>query len=161
MEPATKNQGFEPIDPFAPPEFRKTIHRTPGPGRKPQIMILADTTIWVEFLKGHQPYLEQMGQLLEERQILAVEPVFGELLQGAKDDRERRVLTGYWENLPKMPVRDAWIKAGDASSRNKWLDQGIGLIDAVLIVCARECKAKIWTLDKKLKGVLNKTEIFE
>jgi predicted nucleic acid-binding protein len=64
-------------------------------------MILVDTSVWVEFLKGHHPYLDQMKQLLEDREILAVEPVFGELLQGARDDRERRVLLDFWENLPK------------------------------------------------------------
>ena len=124
-------------------------------------MILVDTSVWVEFLKGHQPYLDQMQQLLDERQILAVEPVFGELLQGAKDDRERRILLEFWENLPKNQMEEAWVKAGELSSRNKWIDHGIGLVDAVLIISARESKAKVWTLDKKLKSVLHKNENFE
>jgi predicted nucleic acid-binding protein len=123
-------------------------------------MILVDTSVWVEFLKGHQPYLDQMKQLLDERQVLAVEPVFGELLQGAKDDRERRILLEFWENLPKNKMEEVWVKAGGLSSRNKWIDQGIGLVDAVLIVSARESKAKVWTLDKKLKSVLHKNENF-
>lgn len=124
-------------------------------------MILVDTTIWVEFLKGHQPYLDQMKQLLEDRQVLAVEPVFGELLQGAKDDRERRIILGFWENLPKNQTQDAWVKAGELSSRNKWSDRGIGLIDVVLIISARDSNAKVWSLDKKLKSVLHKNENFE
>jgi predicted nucleic acid-binding protein len=124
-------------------------------------MILVDTSVWVEFLKGHQPYLDQMNELLDERQILAVEPVFGELLQGAKDDRERRILLEFWENLPKNQMEEAWVKAGELSSRNKWIDHGIGLVDSVLIISARESKAKVWTLDKKLKSVLHKNENFE
>ena len=124
-------------------------------------MILVDTSVWVEFLKGHQPYLDQMKQLLDERQVLAVEPVFGELLQGAKDDRERRILLEFWENLPQNKMEEVWVKAGELSSRNKWIDHGIGLVDAVLIVSARESKAKVWTLDKKLKSVLHKNENFE
>ncbi len=124
-------------------------------------MILVDTSIWVEFLKGHQPYFDQMKQLLEERQVLAVEPVFGELLQGAKDDRERRILQGFWENLPKNKIQDAWVKAGELSSRKKWSDRGIGLIDVVLIISSRDSNAKIWSLDKKLNSVLHKNEIFE
>ncbi len=102
-----------------------------------------------------------MRQLLDERQILAVEPIFGELLQGAKDDRERRILLEFWENLPKNQMDEAWVKAGVISSRNKWIDHGIGLVDAVLIISARESKAKVWTLDKKLKSVLHKNENFE
>jgi predicted nucleic acid-binding protein len=123
-------------------------------------MILVDTSVWVEYLKGHQPYLDVMDPLLEDRQILALEPVFGELLQGAKDDRERRILLELWGNLPKSPLHGAWVKAGELSSRNKWLDHGIGLIDSVLIYTARESKAKVWTLDKKLISVLNKNERF-
>jgi hypothetical protein len=57
-------------------------------------------------------------------------------------------------------MQGAWVKAGELSSRNKWIDRGIGLIDAVLIFSARESKAKIWTLDKKLKTVLHKNENF-
>ena len=124
-------------------------------------MILVDTSIWVEYLKGHQPYLDQIGQLLEDRQVLAAEPIFGELLQGAKDDRERRVLLEFWENLPKISTQGAWVKAGALSSRNKWMDHGIGLIDAVLIFAARESKAKVWTLDKKIKTVLHQNETYE
>ncbi len=124
-------------------------------------MILVDTSVWVEFLKGHQPYPDKMKKMLEDRQVLAVEPVFGELLQGARDDRERRVLLDFWENLPKNRILEDWVKAGELSSKNKWLNHGIGLIDAILIFYARETGSKVWTLDKKLKMVLHKNENFE
>lgn len=124
-------------------------------------MILVDTSVWVEYLRGHQPYLDLLDPLLEDRQILAIEPVFGELLQGVKDDRERRVLLELWGNLPKSPTQGAWVKAGEVSSQDKWLNHGIGLIDAVLIISARDSNAKVWTLDKKMKSVLNKTGKFD
>jgi predicted nucleic acid-binding protein len=44
-------------------------------------MILVDTSVWIEFLKARQPWLGEMTRLLEEQEVLAAEPVFGELLQ--------------------------------------------------------------------------------
>jgi predicted nucleic acid-binding protein len=123
-------------------------------------MILVDTSVWVEFLKGKQPWLAEMIRLLEEQEVLAAEPVFAELLQGALDDREFKIILGYWRHLPKHNVTEAWIKAGEQSARHKWFARGVGLLDAVLIVVARESSARVWTEDKKLKGILMKGESY-
>ena len=121
-------------------------------------MVLVDTSVWIEFLKGKQPWQAEMRRLLEDREVLAVEPVFGELLQGAKGDREREIILDYWQNLPKPNIQDVWIKAGEQSAKNKWLTRGVGLIDAVLIISARHSKASLWTKDNKLKSLLSNDE---
>jgi predicted nucleic acid-binding protein len=123
-------------------------------------MILVDTSVWVEFLKAKQPWLGEMTRLLEEQEVLAVEPVFGELLQGALNEREIRIILAYWRHLPKDTVKETWIKAGELSAHHKWYSRGVGLLDAALIVIARESSARIWTEDKKLKGILTKWESF-
>jgi hypothetical protein len=86
--------------------------------------------------------------------------VFGELLQGVKDSRERAVVFEYWDNLPKRDEAGIWIEAGLMSAENKWVSKGVGLIDAVLLCLARKHHAKIWTLDKKLLAVMKATEKF-
>ncbi|MDP6625286.1 MAG: pilus assembly protein, partial [Nitrospinota bacterium] len=57
--------------------------------------------------------------------------------------------------------KNVFLKAGIESGKNKWLSKGIGLIDSVIILSARETSSRIWTLDKKLKDILEKEEIFE
>ncbi|MHC4270174.1 MAG: hypothetical protein ACYSTS_17150 [Planctomycetota bacterium] len=82
-------------------------------------------------------------------------------MQGALNIRERNIIYEYWLNLPKPEVENLLIKAGIESGKNKWISKGIGLIDSVIILSARETLSKIWTLDKKLKIILKKEEIFE
>ena len=123
-------------------------------------MILIDTSVWIEFLKGHPSIFTTVTSLLESQSIIAAECVFGELLQGVKNSRERTVILDYWDNLPKRDEAGIWIEAGLMSAENKWVSKGVGLIDAVLLCLARKHHVKIWTLDKKLLTVMNATEKF-
>jgi predicted nucleic acid-binding protein len=54
-------------------------------------MIILDTSVWIEFLKKHEPYFTTISPLLEQKEILAVECVFGELLQGVKNEEEQNI----------------------------------------------------------------------
>ena len=64
-------------------------------------MIILDTSVWIEFLKCNQQYFPKIRKLLESGEILAVECVFGELLQGVKNKKEEETVLKYWEHLPK------------------------------------------------------------
>jgi len=117
-------------------------------------MIILDTSVWIEHLKNNQNYFPKICKLLESGEILAVECVFGELLQGVKNKKEEEIILKYWEHLPKKKYRDIIIKAGIYSKNNKLLDSGVGLIDSIIIMHGIKSKSKIWTLDKKLIRVL-------
>jgi predicted nucleic acid-binding protein len=121
-------------------------------------MIIPDTSIWIEFFKANEPYYSKIKDLIEKGQVFAVEPVFAELLQGARSKRERKLLLGYWENLPKYSDTNIFIDAGIISSENKWISKGVGLIDCTIVVIAKKSNSKIWTLDKKLKSILENSE---
>jgi len=116
-------------------------------------MIVADTCVWIEFLKRNEPIFSKMKTLLENGKILAIELVFAELQQGAHNKREREVINSYWKNLPKFSIDTVLINAGEASSINKWTDRGVGLIDATILTYCRETQSKLWTIDKKLLGI--------
>ena len=60
----------------------------------------------------------------------------------------------------KIDYNDLWIQAGSLSSEKKYLNFGIGLIDAAIIVFARKNNLKIWSLDKKLLSRLEEVEIY-
>lgn len=121
-------------------------------------MIIPDTSIWIEFLKNNPEYYSKVKDLLENRKVLAIECIFGELLQGAKSKREIEIISLYWENLPKAIIGNGWIEAGKYSSQNKLTSHGVGLIDSLIIVTARKVDAQIWSLDKKLNSLLKKDE---
>jgi predicted nucleic acid-binding protein len=121
-------------------------------------MIILDTSIWVEFLRGHQPYFDRVSELLAQAEVIALSPIFGELLQGAKSNNERSILLDFWNNVAHLPEQDLFIRAGAESGRNKWMDKGVGLIDGMILVAARETTSFVWTLDKKLLGLLKREE---
>ena len=123
-------------------------------------MIVLDTSVWIEFLKNNPEYFSKVKYLLENRQVLAVECIFGELLQGAKNKREVEIISLYWESLPKVKTENGWIQAGIYSSVNKLTSKGVGIIDSYIITAARNNNARIWSLDKKLNSLLKKEEIF-
>jgi predicted nucleic acid-binding protein len=117
-------------------------------------MIILDTSVWIEYLKAAPNYAAPVSRLLDQREVLAIACVFGELLQGAKSDRERRILSDYYKYLPKRQYEEAAIDAGVYSSVNRLIDKGVGLIDAMILQYALKSVAQVWTLDKKLLSVL-------
>ncbi|HQO41097.1 MAG TPA: PIN domain-containing protein [Spirochaetota bacterium] len=123
-------------------------------------MIILDTSVWIEFLKNNPEYYSKVKYLLGNQQVLAVECIFGELLQGAKNKREVEIISLYWESLPKVKTENGWIQAGIYSSVNKLTSKGVGIIDSYIITAARNNNARIWSLDKKLNSLLKKEEIF-
>jgi predicted nucleic acid-binding protein len=116
-------------------------------------MIIIDTSVWIEFLKGNKAYFPKICKLMEYREILAVECIFGELLQGVKNKREHEIIKKYWEYLPKEKYENIIIEAGEYSAQNKLLDYGVGLIDAIILMHAIKSKTRIWTLDKKFQKI--------
>jgi len=121
-------------------------------------MVVLDTSVWIEFLKGNPPYFEEVSDLLERNEVMGVSPVFGELQQGARDNGERSMLHEFWSALPKAPEVDLFIRAGEESSRRRFFEKGVGLIDSAILCAARESSCFVWTLDKKLLAVLSKEE---
>jgi predicted nucleic acid-binding protein len=117
-------------------------------------MILLDTSIWIEFFRQNPDYVDTVEAFTENGEAIAVEPVFGELLQGARNKKEIAVISAYYNALIKAPVDNIFIDAGIYSHENKLIDRGVGLIDATLIILATRMEVPVWTLDKNLKRVL-------
>ena len=117
-------------------------------------MIVVDTSVWIEFFKRNAPIYPLLQTIIEQQRALALEGVFGELLQGAKTTREVRILRSFWQNLPKREEAGLWVEAGTLSAQKKLFSKGVGLIDAYLVVYAETYGAQIWSLDKKLISVI-------
>ena len=123
-------------------------------------MIVVDTSVWIEFLRGNSSIYPNLKLLLEKNEILAFEPVFGELLQGAKNKRERDIISNYWINLPKFTSDGSFFLGGLHSGQGKWLSKGVGLIDCSILMYARERGCQLWPFDKKLKSILHYDEMY-
>ena len=117
-------------------------------------MIILDTSIWIEHLRNNQLYFPKVKKLLESKEILAVECIFGELLQGIKNKSEKEIILNFWTYLPKENYGNIIIQAGEYSAQNNLLDYGVGLIDAIILMHGIKSNSKIWTLDNKFLRII-------
>ena len=124
-------------------------------------MILVDTSIWIEFFRGNEPYFTKLKEIIESSDVLAHEVVFGELLQGCKNKTEFNFILEYWESLSNIVSNGSFIQAGKLSFEDKHLYKGLGIIDSILINEARQKNLKIWTLDKRILKLLESKYVFE
>ncbi len=124
-------------------------------------MILVDTSVWIEFFRGKEPYFTKLKELIESIDVLAHEVVFGELLQGCKNKAELNFILDYWESLTNIVSNGSFIQAGKLSFEDKHLGKGIGIIDSILINEAKQKSLKIWTLDKQILKILEDKYVFE
>ncbi len=116
-------------------------------------MILVDTSVWIEFFKANVVIYPDMVQLLENRFVYVYDLIFAELFRGVRSKKEEKMIESYWQDLPKIKIDDLAILAGKESAKYRWDTQGVGLVDACILVAAQKTQSKIWTLDKKLKKI--------
>lgn len=112
--------------------------------------VLFDTSVWIEYFKANSIYFPTCQRLLEKRSVWTLDIIFGELVQGAKGKRELEVLDIFFQNTPKIQSYDIAYHAGLLSQKHQLLNQGIGLIDSMILLACLENGLKLWTLDKKI-----------
>ncbi len=123
-------------------------------------MILADTSIWISYLKNNDADLNGVfDAYLKKNDMFTVSAVFGELLQGAKNRRDREMIQGFWENVPKVNEEMLFIKAGLNSNKYKLLTQGVGLVDSYILAACIKNNLVLWTLDKKLQRAFDEISL--
>ena len=122
--------------------------------------IILDTSVWIEYFKGNDEYFEICQKLIEKGEVMTIELIFAELLQGARNERETEIIKNYFELIPKVQVDQLCILAGYYSQKEKLFSKGIGLIDACIIAATIESNSKLWTLDKKIKAILHEQYLF-
>ena len=81
---------------------------------------------------------------------MALSAVFGELLQGAKNESEEKIILEFWRDLPKVNETELFIEAGKLSFKKKLFSKGVGLIDCYILSAVKANRLSLWTLDKKL-----------
>lgn len=122
--------------------------------------IIIDTSVWIEYFKGNEKYLDFIQKLLEKNEILTIELIFAELLQGARTGKEVEMLKSYFELIPKTEIENLYILAGEFSRKEKLISKGIGLIDSCIITATIFSDSRLWTLDRKIQNFLDSRYLF-
>lgn len=112
-------------------------------------MILVDTSIWIDHLRGGDPSLVA---LLQSNRVVTHDYVIGEIALGTLF--KRNVILDSLDNLPKLPLAtDPEVR--HLIEREKLFGRGIGYVDAHLIAAVKLAPGtELWTRDKRFKSVL-------
>ena len=74
---------------------------------------------------------------------MAASPVFGELLQGTRDDTERNLILGYWKALSRYSEESSYWQSDSkprASSRERMGINSMTLPRGIIVNCCPACK---------------------
>ena len=111
-------------------------------------MILVDTSVWVDHLRGGDAAL---AELLERGAVLGHPFVIGEIACGNLSDRG--AILALLQHLPQAVVAEA-DEVLAFINRHKLHGKGIGYVDAHLLAAtALTGGARLWTRDRRLEVV--------
>lgn len=111
-------------------------------------MILADTSVWIDHLRGTNSALRVE---LEQGRIVMHPYVTAELALGSLRDRLKTV--ALLEMLPQLRVAQL-SEVRRMVEAHKLHGKGIGLVDAQLLASVMMTPGTtLWTTDKRLRGV--------
>jgi hypothetical protein len=122
--------------------------------------IIPDTSIWIEYFRGNEEYFQSCQEFIEKGDIITIDLIFAELLQGARNKRETEIIKSYFELIPKVEHPQLYLMAGEYSQKERLFSKGIGLIDACIITATIISDSKLWTLDKKIKTFMNEKYLY-
>ena len=118
-------------------------------------LILADTDLLVDFLRGNQKALDYVAQRSTKIVLSAV--AVAELYAGVKGNSEMDELDEFISLFPVLPVTAEIAKAGGLYKQQFAASHGTGLADALIAATAEAHDAQLKTLNTKhfpmLKGL--------
>jgi predicted nucleic acid-binding protein len=113
-------------------------------------MILVDTSIWIRFLAGREPFARGLDRLLGGDEVLGHDLVYGELLVGERGGRAKFLAT--YAAMHQAPsVSHAEVV--ELVRSRKLSGRGIGWIDAHLLASTLVSRARLWTADTALNAL--------
>lgn len=117
--------------------------------------VIIDTSIWIEFFnRPASPERAEVERLLDQDAISLTGVILAELLQGARTQRDLRLLKETLAALPCLAEsRSIWEEAGELSFHLRRQGTTLPLSDLVITVLAREHDHAIYTLDQHFQQI--------
>jgi predicted nucleic acid-binding protein len=108
-------------------------------------MVLVDTSVWIRFLAGREPFATGLDELLRRDEVIGHDMVFGELLTGDTGGGRKNLLEAYIQMhqasiVPHQEVVE-FVRARHLAGR------GVGWIDVNLLASTVVGRLRLWTAD--------------
>ncbi len=102
-------------------------------------MIVVDTSIWIDFFRGHKPHT--LHQLIKEEEDLALtEIIITEILQGIKKDKDYKKVKSFLLDFPVYQPKglETYLKAAqiyrDCRKKGKTVRKTVDCIIAAICI---------------------------
>jgi predicted nucleic acid-binding protein len=122
--------------------------------------VLVDTSVWIEFFRKHEPYHGIVASLIDAEQVACCGIILGELMQGAKSDKELSVLDSFPQVFTFIPETvELWAAAGKLSYQLRRNGVTVGLSDCHIAVAAASARIRVATLDSHFAALCKPARI--
>ena len=113
-------------------------------------MVLVDTSVWIRFLAGREPYATGLDELLRRDEVAGHDMVFGELLIGDRGGRAK--LLSAYSNMHRCDTipHDEVV---EFVRQRRLFGRGMGWIDVHLLASAIVGRLQLWTVDQEFAAV--------
>ncbi|MFM9888597.1 MAG: PIN domain nuclease [Burkholderiales bacterium] len=110
-------------------------------------MVIADTSVWVDFLRGSgASHADALAALLEDQEVALCDRVLQEVLQGVRDDALYRKVSASLRELPCFDLCGAAIAVNAAQNYRRLRRLGITPRSATDVLIATFCIEQKHTL---------------
>lgn len=112
-------------------------------------MILVDTSAWIEFFRGRDPWAGAVDEALATNEAALCGPIIAELRRGFLNERERAEVLPLLEACHFLRQPDElWLEAGDLGFALRRRGVTPKTLDLLIAVYALSHSASLLTLDK-------------
>ena len=119
-------------------------------------MVLVDTSVWIRFIGGREPYVSGLDELLKRDEVVGHPMVFGELLIGDRGGRAK--LLAEYSLMHQAHAADDDEVVQLVRGR-RLFGRGVGWVDMHLIAAALVGGLRIWTADPRFAAVSQELQV--
>ena len=120
-------------------------------------MVLVDTSVWIRFLAGREPFASGLDELLGRDEVVGHEMVFGELLLGDIGGGRKNLLEAYAQMHQASTV--AHQEVVHFVRARRLFGRGVGWIDVNILASAVVAGFPIWTADPRFFTLADRLQV--
>ena len=120
-------------------------------------MVLVDTSVWIRFLAGREPFASGLDELLGRDEVVGHEMVFGELLLGDIGGGRRNLLEAYTQMYRSSTVSHQEVV--EFVRERRIFGRGVGWIDVNILASAVVDGFRMWTADPRFFTLADELQV--
>lgn len=122
--------------------------------------VLVDTSVWIAYFRKQEPQFSQLTELIDRDLVACCGIILAELMQGAKSERELKMLGGFLAvfEFPKESA-GSWAAAGELSYNLRKSGSATGLADCYIAALAMKNGYRVLSMDKHFAEIAKAADI--